>query len=231
MNHLGFARFLLATVVVTLASSPAAAGSVDVLGSVGTLSVPVTSLREAKFKATLKQQYDFSCGSAALAALLHFHYHYPVTEEQVFREMYDRGDQDKIRGVGFSLLDMKRYLETIGYQADGIRGPLDTLLEWNLPAIVLINDRGYRHFVIVKGVRPDRVLIGDPAAGMRAIARADFEGMWNGILFVVRDHPRLAGESFNLERDWQLMAHAPVASIVPEETSSKMLLAPPPSDF
>jgi predicted double-glycine peptidase len=233
MLRFGPAGSFLTAMVLTLASSPATAGSVSVLDGVGnSYSVPVTSLKEAKFRTTLKQQYDFSCGSAALAALLKFHYKYPVTEQQVFQNMYDHGDQDKIHRVGFSLLDMKRYLETIGYQADGIRGALDTLVEWRVPAIVLINDRGYRHFVIVKGVQQDRVLIGDPSSGMRTVSRTDFESMWNGILFVIRDHAGLASQSFNQQQDWHLTAQAPTAAtVVQEGVASRTLLIPPPSDF
>lgn len=233
MKRLGPTGSILTGIVLTFAASPAIAGSVSVLDSTGSAySIPVTSLKEAKFKATLKQQYDFSCGSAALAALLKFHYKYPVTEQQVFQNMYDRGDQEKIGRVGFSLLDMKRYLETIGYHADGIRGGLDTLVEWGVPAIALIDDQGYRHFVVVKGVREDRVLIGDPSSGLRTVARAEFESMWNGILFLIRDHPRLASQSFNQERDWRLPASAPMAAAVAQEgLSSRTLLIPPASDF
>src|SRR5690606_15568794 len=120
-------------------------------------------LKEARFRTTLPQQYDFSCGSAATATLLTFQYGYPVSEEDVFVQMYRNGDQRKIQTEGFSLLDMRRYLESQGFTADGFELPLDKLLEEGLPAIVLLNDRGYRHFVVVKGLRDGRVLLGDPA--------------------------------------------------------------------
>ena len=50
-------------------------------------------------------------------------------------------------------------------------------LEEGLPAIVLLNDRGYRHFVVVKGLRDGRVLLGDLARGTRAMSRARFEAL------------------------------------------------------
>ena len=87
-------------------------------------SVKVTSLKEARFKATTRQQFDFSCGSAAIATLLTYHYNYPVTEQAVFNEMFARGDQVKIRKEGFSLLDMKTYLEAHQFKADGFELPL-----------------------------------------------------------------------------------------------------------
>src|SRR6476620_10850456 len=67
-------------------------------------NIPVHSLKELKFISTTRQQYDFSCGSAALATLLTHHYGYPVSEQQAFAEMFLGGDQRRIRQEGFSLL-------------------------------------------------------------------------------------------------------------------------------
>ena len=39
-------------------------------GNGGEYSVRVRSLKEAKFRSTVRQQYDFSCGSAALATAM-----------------------------------------------------------------------------------------------------------------------------------------------------------------
>lgn len=175
----------------------------------GDFRVPVTSIREARWTRTLLQKYDFSCGSAAVATLLTHHYNYPVSEQQVFEEMYTHGDQGKIQREGFSMLDMKRVLAAHGFEADGFEQPLDKLNEARIPAIVLINESGYHHFVVVKGVQPDRVLVGDPARGTRAVARAAFEESWqNRLLFVV--HNRMDAARFNLQADWSVAQRAPV---------------------
>lgn len=175
----------------------------------GAYRIGLTSLKEARFKTTIAQKYDFSCGSAATATLLTFQYGYPVDEQQVFVRMYAHGDQDKIRKQGFSLLDMRRYLGSIGFEADGFELPLEKLTEQGLPAIVLLNDRGYRHFVVVKGLRNGRVLLGDPARGTRAMSRARFQALWdNGILFVV--HNRRDSARFNDPRDWRTAPPAPL---------------------
>lgn len=177
----------------------------------GRFKVGVTSLKEAKFKATTRQQYDFSCGSAALATLLTHHYSYPVTEQAVFNEMFARGDQVKIRKEGFSLLDMKNYLQAHQFQADGFELPLDKLMESNLPAVVLIAEKGYHHFVVIKGMRDGRILMGDPSSGTRAVSRSHFEAVWvNQLLFVV--HNKQAQAQFNQERDWQVAPRAPLSA-------------------
>ncbi|KAF1722742.1 C39 family peptidase [Pseudoxanthomonas wuyuanensis] len=175
----------------------------------GSYRLAVTSLKQARFATTIPQQYDFSCGSAATATLLTYQYGLAVSEADVFVQMYNNGDQSKIRREGFSLLDMRRYLNSKGFEADGFELPLDKLLEEGLPAIVLLNDRGYRHFVVVKGLRNGRVLLGDPARGTRAMPRSRFEALWdNRVLFVVHNRREMA--RFNHVSDWRTAPPAPL---------------------
>lgn len=177
----------------------------------GDVIMPITSIRQSRLEGTLLQQYDFSCGSAALATLLTYHYGLAVSESTVFDAMYRQGDQQKIQREGFSLLDMKRFLKSRGFEADGFEQPLDKLLEARVPAIVLINENGYHHFVVVKGLRGNRVLIGDPANGTRAVPRAAFEASWQGrLLFVI--HNRMEQAQFNLAADWRGAPQAPLAA-------------------
>ena len=133
----------------------------------GLATVPAKSYRELKFRTVVRQEYDFSCGSAAVATLLTYEFKRPTTEDEAFKAMWKTGDQAKIKKEGFSLLDIKRYLASIGYEADGYRLTLERLAELRLPAIVLIQTGGYRHFVVVKGIEGGYVLIGDPARGLR----------------------------------------------------------------
>src|SRR5450830_19423 len=205
------------------ACAPAQADTLELAGIGGRYAVQVTSLKEARFKTTMRQQYDFSCGSAAVATLLTHHYGYPVTEQSVFEEMFARGDQAKIRQEGFSLLDMKAYLNAHQFQADGFELPLAKLLESGLPAIVLISDNGYHHFVVVKGMRDGRILIGDPSSGTRAVSRANFESIWiNKLLFVI--HNKQAQAKFNDEADWLVTPKAPLTAGVSLDSLANVTL-------
>ncbi|CAJ0796768.1 hypothetical protein LMG7141_03285 [Ralstonia condita] len=218
--------------LMVLAWGPASAGSIDMLGTGGgTYSVPVTSMKEARFLRTLHQRYDFSCGSAAVATLLTYQYGYPVSEQAVFQAMYLHGDQEKIRREGFSLLDIKRYLESQGFDADGFEQPLEALDTARLPAIVLLSENGYHHFVVVKGMQDGRVLVGDPAMGTRAIARASFESMWdNHLLFVI--HNREASATFNSPSDWRVAPRAPLAEGIDRSGLGNIVIPKHgPSDF
>ncbi|MFC5606711.1 C39 family peptidase [Variovorax soli] len=177
----------------------------------GDYTLPLTSLKQSRTRTTLIQKYDFSCGSAAIATLLTHHYNYPVTEETVFQGMYEHGDQAKIHREGFSLLDMKRFLAAHGFEADGFQLPLDKLNEARVPAIVLINESGYHHFVVVKGVQDERVLLGDPARGTRTMSRKDFEAKWqDSLLFVI--HNQMDRAKFNVAAEWRVTPRAPLGS-------------------
>ena len=182
----------------------------------GYYTLHVTSLKEARFKRTIRQQYDFSCGSAALATLLSYQYDSPVNEQQVFTEMYEHGDQEKIRRLGFSLLDIRNYLVARGYEADGYEVPLEKLEQTQTPAIVLIVDHGYHHFVVIKGFRNGRVLVGDPATGTRSMSRESFEEKWQDhVLFVIHNRHEMA--RFNDPRDWHVAPEAPLYTGIPRE--------------
>lgn len=196
----------------------------------GAYAVPVASIKDLRFRNTLHQQYDFSCGSAALATLLTHHYNFPVSEQQVFREMYERGDKMKIRREGFSLLDIKMYLEAHGFEADGFVTGVEQLSAAGVPAIVLIKDHGYHHFVVLKGLRDGRVLIGDPSAGTRALNYAQFKEMWvNGILFVILNRQEQA--RFNTDVDWRVAPAAPLADGIHNGSLGMSLPKRSPGDF
>lgn len=179
-------------------------------GSTTDYRVPVASVLARKFATIVRQQYDFSCGSAALATLLLYHYDLPRTEADVFTGMWKEGDQQRIRQVGFSLLDMKRYLAEHQLRADGYKVTLEAIAQRNLPGIALITVKGYRHFVVVKGIDKDRVLIGDPSLGLRSVSRAEFQAVWNGIYFVLNSALDVGQRNFNGQRQWRPLARAPV---------------------
>jgi predicted double-glycine peptidase len=211
-------RILACLSLVSLLSAaawPARADSTIQLQGAGGSNYRVTlkSLKEARFHNTIRQQYDFSCGSAAVATLLTYQYGYPVDEQSAFEQMYARGDRRKINREGFSLLDIKRYLAANGFEADGFEVTLEKLQQENLPAIVLLDEKGYHHFVVIKGLRGDRVLVGDPARGTRSIPRARFNQMWkNTLVFVIHNRRSLA--VFNNPDDWRVAPFAPLNSSV-----------------
>lgn len=177
----------------------------------GSFTVSVVSWRDIPFRTVVRQQYDYSCGSAAVATLLRFHYGVQVGEGEVFQHMYERGDQERIRAVGFSMLDMRSYLEARGFRADGLRLSIDRLAEMNIPTIALVTHGAYRHFVVVKGIEGDRVLVGDPTFGLQTYSREEFAAMWNGVVLAVRQAPQgWPAPAYNEAAEWRPWAVAPL---------------------
>lgn len=201
---------LSAAVAVVGVPRPASAGELVYYGADGKYHVHLTTLQELKFRSVIRQKYDFSCGSAALATLLTYHYNTPTKETDVFADMWEHGDKDKIRHEGFSMLDMQEYLKRHGIPSNGYRSTLDRLIKADVPALVLLNRNGYLHFVIVEGIRNGRVLVADPAIGTRAMTTDDFVQHWNGIFFVILDNVQEARASFNRESDWDVQPRAPI---------------------
>src|SRR5690349_12408435 len=103
---------IAALCLMTGSPSPAAAGSLDFETGGSSFSAPVRTLKEIRFQRVVKQEYDFSCGSAALATLLTYHYNRPTLEDTALKAMFKEGDQERIRKEGFSMLDMKHYLDS-----------------------------------------------------------------------------------------------------------------------
>ncbi|CAG7855878.1 hypothetical protein MCAMS1_00172 [biofilm metagenome] len=219
----------LMSLAMTVPSAQAGvARAIDAGG--GLQNIKLTSLKELRFKSTIRQEHDFSCGSAALATLLTYHYDDPVTEKDVFDVMFEKGDKKKIQHEGFSLLDMKHYLVARGYHADGFITNLDKVRKVGLPVIVLINNGGYLHFVVIKGVDEDKVLIGDPATGARTISRIDFETMWNKLVFVVHEDKQFARSGFNTVSDWKVREKSPLGAAVSRESLGAFSIMAPTLD-
>lgn len=174
----------------------------------GDYALPVKSMFERRYLTIVRQQYDFSCGSAALATLLRYHYGDPQNERSVFVGMWKEGDREQIRRLGFSLLDMKRYLNARGIKADGYIVSLADIEATGIPGIALIDLRGYKHFVVVKGVANGQVLVGDPSLGIRLIDAQTFRSMWNGILFALGDAVEQGKGSFGRSEEWGLVARS-----------------------
>ena len=147
-----------------------------------------------KYQHIVHQAFDYSCGSAALTTILQYHLGLAVTEKDSMEGMLEHGEKEKIIARrGFSLLDMKRYVATLGSDSGGFRGDMNDLAKLDQPAIVPIDYAGFKHFVVVKGIRDGKVYIADPSAGNIAFSVHEFAGLWDkGTLFVIypsKTHP------------------------------------------
>jgi uncharacterized protein len=176
---------------------------------------PVRSLLELREERVVVQKWDLSCGAAVIATVLNYQYGDPVSEREIAINLLNRkkylDNPDAVRGQeGFSLLDMKLYVDRLGYQGIGYGDMvLEDLID-NAPIIVPVNFGGYNHFVVFRGVRANRVLLADPAWGNRTVTLDEFEDGWI-------EYPQVGRVGF-------VIAHED-GSLPPNR------MAPQPSDF
>jgi predicted double-glycine peptidase len=129
------------------------------------------------------QHWDLSCGAAALATILTYQHGDPVTEREVATGLMSRAEYlanpmlVRVRR-GFSLLDLKRFVDQQGYRGLGLGQLSFDHLVSRSPLIVPIDTHGYQHFVVFRGTLGDRVLLADPAFGNRTMLRSTFEDVW-----------------------------------------------------
>jgi predicted double-glycine peptidase len=129
------------------------------------------------------QKWDLSCGAAALATILNYQHGDRVAERESARALMQRQEYlaqpSRVRvQQGFSLLDLKRYVDRRGYEGIGYgRLTLRDLVE-QAPILVPLSLHGYNHFVVFRGTHAGRVLLADPAWGNRTMPVEKFEKAW-----------------------------------------------------
>jgi predicted double-glycine peptidase len=181
----------LAALAVLALAAPAGAAEVVIAGT--RMTVPVRSMQELRYSRLVRQTWDVSCGAAALSTLLTYHMDRPVSELTVATWILRGVDPQRVRARGgFSLLDLKRFAEALGYRAEGYGSmTLQELIDVGAPAIVPVSIHGLDHFVVMRGVLGGRVLLGDPAFGNITMPTQQFEKLWKGgIAFLVFDAGR-----------------------------------------
>jgi len=140
---------------------------------------PVRSMLELRQDGVVQQQWDLSCGAAALSTVLTRPVGDPVPESAIVAALLRGADADRIRARGgFSLLDLKRFATSRGHAAAGY-GNLDLpALRAIGTAIVPTIDRAGPHFMVFRGVARGRAVLSDPAYGHRTMPLEEFARIW-----------------------------------------------------
>ncbi|MDI1361763.1 C39 family peptidase [Methylotenera sp.] len=198
MQHHQINKYILiaATLIAGLECTSVVAADIQFGGTLpggGNIRKNIASMRDLKFVDMVQQKTDFSCGAAALATILKYSYNQAITENDVIDGLMKVSDIELVRQKGFSLLDIKNYTQSIGMRGRGYNVNPDTLEKIHIPTIVLLNYKGYKHFVVLKKATEDKAYIADPALGNRIMTRKEFDADWNGIVFAV------VGQGFDRE--------------------------------
>ncbi len=167
----------------------------------GRVTKQVRSFKDLREEGVIFQKLDYSCGAAALSTLLTYFFRDNVPEDVVIGFIFisgqtpEEGLKKYFRRKGFSLLDLKRFVEFRGYKAAGFKDMtmedlVEVLNEERVPVLLPIKPFGYYHFVVVRGIQGDRVFIADPAVGNITMSVHRFIEEWvDGIGFVVTRQP------------------------------------------
>lgn len=169
----------------------------------------VRSLLEMRHDKVVMQEWDLSCGAAAITTLLRYQHGDPVTEREVAtalinRDIYIKNPLLVQLRQGFSLLDLKRYVDARGYVGLGFGKLTLADLVRRAPILIPISVTGYNHFVIFRGQMGNRVLLTDPAWGNRTMTVEQFEDVWidypkiGHVGFVVETKDPVAGQTSGL---------------------------------
>lgn len=185
-------RPLLVSVLLlgaAIVGSPARAADIITLPGNTTIQAPVTSYFGLRFKQVVRQGYDVSCGAAALATLLKYYYGMQVSEKEIIEQIFSKSTDDqkkKINAYGFSMLELKHFGESLGFVAGGFKlDSAEKLAKLKVPVLTLITVRGYKHFVVLKGLYQGQVYIADPAFGNRSRPLDRFQKEWDGVILVM----------------------------------------------
>lgn len=171
----------------------------------------VRSFLEIRQERVVLQEWDLSCGAASLATILAFQHGDPVPERDIAMAMLRATDTELVKQrLGFSLLDLKRFLESRGYAGDGYGDVGLADLVDLAPAIVPIRIQAYDHFVVFRGLAAGRAVLADSAYGNRTMFVPHFLDVWRGkIAFVVRRPDQSAHENLLALQDDDLLVVPP----------------------
>jgi ATP-binding cassette subfamily B protein len=130
--------------------------------------------RRARRYPALLQLSETDCGAACLSMILRYYgKHVSINRLR---------DLANVSREGSTLYSVAEAAETLGFQSRGIRASFEHLDKVELPAIA--HWEGF-HYIVLYEVTPHRVVVADPAIGLRKLTREEMEKGWTGYLLLL----------------------------------------------
>ncbi|PAF42014.1 C39 family peptidase [Helicobacter sp. 11S03491-1] len=150
------------------------------------LQKPLKSWIEFKNDNLVRQQYDYSCGSASIATILKYYYNDGnITERDVIDGIlkskgYDRTQNEVLKEGDnvISFLDLSEYAKSKGFKALGFGVDFESLSKLKIPVIIFVSVRDIDHFSVYKGMDEEYAYLSDPSFGNIKIRLAIFKEMF-----------------------------------------------------
>ena len=161
------------------------------------LSPLIKSWVEFKNDKLVRQGYDYSCGSAALATLLSYYYDANVSEAMILKSVLESKGITKEASAlenqegnnGLSFYDLSHYASTQGFKAVGIALGIKELKKLQIPVLVFVKIRKQEHFTVLKKMDEQYAYLADPSFGNIRVSHTKFKEM-----FFTRDEEEKPGK-------------------------------------
>jgi uncharacterized protein len=148
----------------------------------------VANWKELRDRNVVKQGFDYSCGSGALATLMRIGFGDQISERKIIELILAHKNPEEKKDIeknGYSLLDLKRAAERMGYVTAVYKLQLPHLRQLQGPVLIYIEHHGLKHFAVFKGIKGDRVYLADPARGNTRMSIYRFEPEWPGYILAI----------------------------------------------
>ena len=150
---------------------------------------------EIVFKGIIKQEHDYSCGTAALATLIRgIIENSHISEKDIINIITTKTNAKE---TGYLASDLKQATIKLGYEAEWAKVEKVELPNIELPVVLLTGlNSEFPHYVVLKGVRNNEAYLADPIRGNIRIS-----------------YDKLVKEGLNAKYpDWYVMAINPSAN-------------------
>ncbi|RDU71927.1 peptidase C39 [Helicobacter aurati] len=150
----------------------------------------ITSWTQIRDGNLIKQKYDYSCGSASLATILNYYYHFEIGEKEILDSiLLSKGidsskkeeienDEELRKEANLSFLDLANYAQKKGMKALGLALTLESLAKLKAPVIIYVKIRDNEHFTVYKGIDKHFVYLADPSFGNIKVSLKKFQEMF-----------------------------------------------------
>lgn len=121
-----------------------------------------------------KQKSDITCGAAVISTLRQW-MGYPVNEEVITLNGF-------MNPEGMSLYNFERTALKFGIHGKWYKADINYISKENLPFVAFL-EKPFGHFIIVRKVYKNYVIISDPNRGNIAYDRTSIQRLWSGKIF------------------------------------------------